>query len=287
MATRKEEDFNPIREKIHEIIFETDTTAGKYFDIALMIMILGSVLTVMLESVESINYEYHDFFYFIEWVFTIFFTIEYGLRLYCVYRPLKYATSFFGIVDLLAILPTYLALILPPQWHYLTVIRALRLFRIFRIFKLGNFLKEWGIITKALKDSRPKITVFIVFVLLMVTLLGSLMYLIEGGEDSEFTSIPTSIYFAIVTLTTVGYGDIAPVTPLGKFLAAIVMILGYAVIAVPTGIVSAEMVNANASNKEADTFNNTQACKFCMDEDHLDGAIYCKTCGEELNHFEN
>lgn len=285
MATRKEEDFNPTKERIHEIIFETDTTAGKAFDIALMIMIVASVLTVMLESVESINKVYNPLFIGLEWIFTIFFTIEYGLRLYCVYSPIKYATSFFGIVDLLAILPTYLGLILP-EVHFISVIRALRLFRIFRIFKLGNFLKEWGIITKALKDSRPKLTVFIVFVLLMVTLIGSFMYLIEGGEDSQFTSIPRSIYWAIVTLTTVGYGDIAPVTPFGQFLAAIVMILGYAVIAVPTGIVSAEMVNASSNNND-DIFNNTQACKFCMDENHQDGAIYCKTCGEELNHFQN
>ena len=231
----------------------------------------------MLESVEHIDAKYHKLFYFLEWVFTIFFTIEYFLRLYCVYRPMKYATSFFGIIDLLAIIPTYISLFLTGT-HYLLVIRALRLLRVFRIFKLANFLKEGKVISSALKASQAKITVFLVFILLMVTILGSIMYMVEGGQDSNFTSIPRSIYWAIVTLTTVGYGDIAPQTELGQFLASIVMIMGYAVIAVPTGIVSAEMVNAN--NAEP---TNTQACRYCTTEGHDDDAIYCKNCGEILN----
>lgn len=277
MSKSKEREFHPFREKIHEVIFEADTPLGKIFDIALLVFIIGSVLAVMLESVENIDAQYHQLFYILEWIFTIFFTLEYILRLYCVYRPMKYATSFFGIIDLLAIIPTYLSLFLAGT-HYLMVIRALRLLRIFRIFKLANFLKESRIISSALRASQAKITVFLVFVLLMVTVIGSIMYMVESGQDSNFTSIPRSIYWAIVTLTTVGYGDIAPQTELGQFLASIVMIMGYAVIAVPTGIVSAEMVSANNAEK-----NNTQSCRYCTAEGHDDDALYCKICGEILN----
>lgn len=277
MSEQKIEGFNPTKEKIHEIIFEADTPAGKYFDIILMIFIIASVAVVMLESVSEINASYHDVFLILEWAFTIFFTIEYALRLYCVYRPIKYATSFFGIVDLLAILPTYLSLIFAGT-HYLLVIRALRLLRVFRIFKLANFLKESTVLMNGLKASRNKITVFLFFIILMVIIIGSVMYLVESGNDSSFTSIPRSIYWAIVTLTTVGYGDIAPKTELGQFLAAIVMILGYAVIAVPTGIISAEMVN-----QDQQPASNTQVCRFCSTEGHLDDAIFCRKCGQKIN----
>lgn len=265
-----------LRNRIHEIIFEADTPAGKTFDIALLIVIIMSVIVVMLESVSYLEVKYADLFHLIEWIFTIIFTIEYLLRLYCVRRPLKYATSFFGIIDLLAIIPTYLSLFIAGT-QYLIVIRALRLLRIFRIFKLGHYIKEGTLIIVALRASRAKIMVFMTFVLLMIIIIGSVMYLVEGGQDSGFSSIPRSIYWAVVTLTTVGYGDITPVTPLGQFLSAVVMILGYAVLAVPTGIVSAELISAETPS------TNTQCCRYCGEEGHSDDAIYCKYCGEKLN----
>lgn len=275
--------FSPFREHIHEIIFEADTPSGKAFDVALLIAILGSIAVVMLESIQSLAVEYNRLFQILEWGFTIFFTIEYILRLYCVYKPMKYATSFFGIIDLLAILPAYINFFIPGS-HYLLSIRSLRLLRIFRIFKLGKFMKEGAIITNALKQSLPKLTVFVVFVLLMVIVVGSVMYVIEGDiEDSKFTSIPESIYWAIVTITTVGYGDISPTTPLGQFLASILMILGYAVIAVPTGIVSSELM----ANKSEESFESTQACRYCSKEGHDEDAEYCKYCGEILNEEED
>lgn len=268
--------LNPTKEKIHEIIFEADTPAGKTFDIFLMGMIIASVIVVMLESVGELQANYQSIFYVLEWIFTIFFTIEYGLRLYCVYNPMKYAKSFYGIIDLLSILPTYLSLIIPGT-HTLMVIRALRLFRVFRIFKLAHFLKEGHLIIQALKASRAKITVFLVFILLVVMVMGSLMYFIESEANTGFTSIPRSIYWAIVTLTTVGYGDIAPQTPAGQFVAAAIMIMGYVVIAVPTGIVSSELLS------QQELQHNTQACRYCGEEGHDDDALYCKYCGEKLN----
>lgn len=267
---------NPRKEKIHEIIFEADTPMGKSFDIFLMVMIVASIIVVMLESVGYLQAQYQEIFYILEWIFTIFFTIEYGLRLYCVYSPMKYARSFYGVIDLLSILPTYLSILLPGT-HTLMVIRALRLFRVFRIFKLAHFLKEGHIIVQALRASRAKITVFLVFILLIVMIMGSLMYLIESGQNSGFTSIPRSIYWAIVTLTTVGYGDIAPQTAFGQFIAATIMIMGYVVIAVPTGIVSTELLN------QKELQHNTQACRYCGEEGHDDDAVYCKYCGEILN----
>ncbi|MEO1258995.1 MAG: ion transporter [Bacteroidota bacterium] len=274
MAYSKE--YNPIKEKIHEVIFEADTPLGKRFDIALMIIIVVSVVVVLLETVPSLQDKYGPFFYVLEWIFTVIFTIEYALRLYCVYRPWKYAKSFFGIIDLLAILPTYLSLFIVGA-QSLLVIRILRLMRVFRIFKLWHFLSEGRQLIKALKASRAKITVFMLFVLLMVTIIGSIMYLIEGGQaGTGFSSIPQSIYWAIVTLTTVGYGDITPTTDFGRFLSAIVMMLGYAVLAVPTGIVSVEIFK---SAKET----NTQACRYCAHEGHDDDAVFCKYCGERLN----
>jgi len=273
---KEEIEFSPLKEKLHEIIFEADTRTGKFFDILLIILILASVLVVMLESVDSINTNYKYIFDILELVFTIFFTFEYILRLYIVYRPMKYALSFFGIVDLLAILPSYLSFFLVGS-ESLLVIRALRLLRVFRIFKLANFTREGQIIMIAMRKSLRKILVFLIFVLLLVTIFGSIMYLIEGNSNNGFDSIPRSVYWAIVTLTTVGYGDISPVTPLGQFLAAIVMMLGYAVIAVPTGIVTAELT----WSKHHDT--NTQVCRYCAKEGHHDDAKYCDGCGEKLN----
>ncbi|MBX2873380.1 MAG: ion transporter [Saprospiraceae bacterium] len=268
---------NKTKESIHEVIFEADTPMGRTFDISLLVVISISVVIVMLESVDYIQVKYASLFFVLEWIFTIIFTIEYGLRLYSVYRPIKYMTSFFGVIDLLAILPAYLSLFFAGT-HYFIVIRALRLIRIFRIFKLGHFLKEGAIITNALRASRAKIFVFLMSVTLLVIIIGAFMYVVEGGNNDSFSSIPRSIYWAIVTLTTVGYGDIVPRTELGQFFSAVVMILGYAIIAVPTGIVSAEMVNATSDMK-----NNTQACRYCGGEGHDDDAVHCKYCGEILN----
>ncbi|KAA3631325.1 MAG: ion transporter [Bacteroidetes bacterium] len=265
-----------LKEKIHEIIFEADTPVGKVFDVALLIIISASVVVVMLESVMPLQERFGQVFDILEWIFTIVFTIEYILRLYSVYRPFKYAISFFGIVDLLSILPTYISLILVGSEYFL-IIRVLRLLRVFRIFKLGHFIKEGALLVKALRASRARITVFLTFVMLLTVLIGSIMYLIEGGVDSGFTSIPRAVYWAIVTLTTVGYGDITPVTPIGQFFSAAVMILGYAIIAVPTGIVTAEII------KEGRNMTNTQACRYCGAEGHDDDARYCKSCGAKLN----
>jgi len=264
------------RGKLHEIIFEADTPEGKAFDVILLILIAASVLTVMLESIESLQRQYATVFTLVEWVFTIFFTLEYLLRLYCVLRPVKYATSFFGIIDLLAVLPSYLALFLPTAQYFL-IIRAFRLIRIFRIFKMAHFINEGDIIIQALRASRAKITVFLTFVSLLVIIIGAIMYLIEGGSNEGFSSIPRGVYWSVVTLTTVGYGDITPRTELGQLISAVVMILGYAIIAVPTGIVSAEFVKEYKSGKA-----NTQACRYCGQEGHDLDAIHCKYCGEKL-----
>jgi len=278
-----EAQINRRKDRIHEIIFEADTPEGKTFDITLLVMIVLSIIAVMLESVESINDKYHHQLIIAEWVLTILFTIEYALRMYCVRSRRKYAFSFFGIVDLLSILPTYLSLFVVGPLNQLMIIRILRLLRIFRIFKLGHFMGESAHILNALKASQAKISVFMFFVMVMVILMGSIMHLIEGGVNDGFNNIPNSIYWAIVTLTTVGYGDISPITPIGKFLSAIVMILGYAVIAVPTGIVSSEMSNKKRKKKNKNKYHNTQVCRFCTKEDHDDDAKYCNGCGELLN----
>jgi len=271
----EENTLNPLKEKLHEIIFEADTPMGKVFDIVLMVFIIASVLVVMLESVQTINQEYQYLFEVLEWVFTIFFTIEYVLRLYCVYRPMKYALSFFGVIDLLAILPTYISFLFP-EVRALAAVRAMRILRVFRIFKLGRFLKEGYVIMSAMRASVPKITFFLVFIVLVVTVMGSVMYIIEGGVDSTFDSIPRSIYWAIVTLTTVGYGDISPTTGFGQFIASVIMIMGYVVIAVPTGIVSAELVSGDHEQ------HNSISCRYCAQEGHDDDAVHCKYCGELL-----
>ena len=268
----------PFQEKIYNIIFKVDTPLGKAFDVSLLVAILASVLVVMLESIARLSDRYHDIFYTLEWIFTIFFTIEYALRIYCVKDPKRYIFSFYGIIDLLAILPTYLSLIVANS-HYLLIIRALRLLRVFRVFKLAQFMKESAVIIKALQASSRRIMVFLFFILLMVTVFGSIMYLVEGAANDKFDSIPRSIYWAIVTLTTVGYGDISPVTTLGQLLASIVMILGYAVIAVPTGIVSSEMVKIGSEMKD----KKIHKCEQCEHKEHDNDATFCKYCGEELS----
>ena len=263
-----------LRSRLHEIIFEADTPAGKFFDVALLMLIILSVIAVMLESTSTIAARYGPWLRTFEWVVTILFTIEYLLRLYSVGNPLRYARSFFGIVDLLAILPSYLSIFIPGA-QTLLVIRALRLLRVFRVLKLAQFVGEASELRAALRASARKIIVFLGAVLTIVVIVGSMMYLIEG-EANGFTSIPVSIYWAIVTMTTVGYGDIAPQTALGKILASAIMIMGYGIIAVPTGIVSVEL--AGVTRKKI----STQACPQCGAEGHDADAVHCKYCGETL-----
>jgi len=276
VATIDEQYHKPegLKGRLQEIIFEADTPAGKLFDVVLLVAILLSVIFVILESVPSLAASYGKFFYTSEIILTILFTIEYLLRIWVLKKPIKYMTSFFGVVDLLAVLPTYLSVLLPGATG-LMVIRALRLLRVFRIFKLGRYLKESRVLLAALKASRIKILVFLTAVFIINIIVGSVMYLVEGSENG-FHSIPDSIYWAIVTMTTVGYGDMSPSTDLGKFFASIVMIMGYAIIAVPTGIVTAEL---SAAQKNA---TNTQACPACGQEDHAIDARYCRSCGEHL-----
>lgn len=268
-----------LKDHLHLIIFEADTRIGKLFDIVLIVFIILSVLAVMLETVPSLEAQYHDVFFYLEWIFTTVFTIEYLLRLWIVNKPIKYATSFYGIVDLLSILPSFLTMFFGgiPS---LMIIRALRLLRIFRIFKLASLFRQGIVLAKALKNSVPKISVFLFAIMLITILFGSFMYLIEANSDGGFDSIPRSIYWAIVTLTTVGYGDISPKTDFGQFVAAIVMILGYAVIAVPTGIVTNEIMR---SNKIENTKISSQHCQSCSKDGHDDDAEYCKFCGYTLN----
>ncbi|MEM7249117.1 MAG: ion transporter [Acidobacteriota bacterium] len=262
------------RHRLHEVIFEADTPLGKTFDVALLVAILMSVGAVVLESVASIRAEWGRELRLLEWGFTLLFSFEYLLRLVSVRRPLRYAFSFFGIVDLLAILPTYLSLLFTGA-QSLLVIRALRLLRVFRVLKLAQYLGEAHSLHLALRASARKILVFLSVVLTLVLIVGSLMYLIEG-EEHGFTSIPQSIYWAIVTMTTVGYGDIAPETVAGKLLASLVMILGYGIIAVPTGIVTVEL------SRGRDDRISTQACPSYSCEGHRDGARHCFDCGAAL-----
>lgn len=261
--------------RLHEVIYESETRAGKIFDVALLFCILASIVIVMLDSVNTLHQQYGNFFYTIEWVFTIIFTIEYILRLISIRYPFKYMVSALGIIDLLAILPGYLTLF-GVGAHSLLVLRALRLLRIFRIFRLVHFLSEMQFLSVAIKNSLRKISIFVLFVLTCVVILGSVIYLVEGQENG-FTSIPQSVYWAIVTITTVGYGDIAPVTPLGKFIASFIMLLGYGIIAVPTGIVTTEMAIAARSRRQGNA-----ACPACGKEGHDDDANFCKHCGGQL-----
>ncbi|MGB5446710.1 MAG: ion transporter [Psychromonas sp.] len=262
------------RTTLHEVIFEADTPMGKAFDILLIVSILVSVIAVMLDSIVAVRLHFGSLLFAIEWLFTIIFTVEYILRLICIGKPFKYAISFYGIVDLLAIIPTFVSLFLPGS-HYLLVIRILRILRIFRILKLAPYIGESKVLMKALRASSRKITVFIYTVMTLVVIFGSLMYIIEGGVNG-FTSIPRSIYWAIVTLTTVGYGDISPQTVLGQTVASMVMITGYAIIAVPTGIVTVEM--SRAFGRQV----STQACPQCSAEGHDADARYCKFCGAAM-----
>ena len=263
-----------LRRKIHEVIFEADTPAGKAFDLALLLFIIFSVLAVMLESVASIAARYGDWLRAAEWLFTIAFTLEYALRIYSVDRSWRYVFSFFGIIDLLSILPTFLSLFVEGA-QSLLIIRGLRLLRVFRVLKLTQFVGQANELRQALHASRPKITVFLIAVLNIAAIMGALMYLVEG-EDSGFVNIPESMYWAIVTMTTVGYGDIAPVTPLGKTLASFLMVMGYGIIAVPTGIVSGEL--AKVGKKRI----TTTCCPVCASEGHDFDATHCKYCGGRL-----
>ena len=265
---------SPWRHRLHTVIFEADTPAGKRFDVALLWAILLSVGAVLVESVASVRAAYGEELRALEFVFTGLFTVEYVLRLMAVKRPLKYAFSFYGLVDLLSILPTFVEVLLPGAAS-LRVVRMLRLLRVFRVLKLVGFLREAQILKDALRASQRKIVVFLSAVLVLVTLLGTLVYMVEDAE-AGFTSIPRSIYWAIVTVTTVGYGDIAPQTVPGQVIASLMMILGYAILAVPTGIVGAEL----ARTTRVDT--NTQACPGCGAEGHDDDAVYCKHCGHAL-----
>ena len=274
-----ENDLKPWQSRLHEIIYEADTPSGKLFDILLIVFIFLSVLNVMLESVQSIDEVYGRILVGFEWFFTIAFTVEYILRLICIKRPLSYALSFFGVIDLLAIMPSYLELVIESEnAHYLAVVRLLRVLRLFRILKLAPYLKEANVLTIALANSRRKVLIFMSSVLVMVTIFGALMFLLENDVNAEFTSIPKSVYWAIVTITTVGYGDISPVTPLGQFLSAIVMMLGYAILAVPTGIVSVELNEAYKKNREITTI----VCPACTKEGHDKDANHCKYCGDNL-----
>lgn len=259
---------------LHTYLFERTSKGGRIFEYVLLLAIFLSIAVVMLESVEKIQSDYGELLFVLEWVFTLFFSVEYILRLYSAYRPIKYATSFFGVIDLLSVLPTFIGAFVPGA-HAFFILRILRVFRIFRIFKLIKFSRAGLSILSAIRASKEKILVFLLFVLTLVTITGSLMYLIEGESNSGFTSIPRSIYWAIVTLTTVGYGDIAPSTVLGQFFAAFIMLLGYAVLAVPTGIVSAEFV-------KAETPVPTQTCTRCGKSAHETNSRFCNRCGERL-----
>jgi voltage-gated potassium channel len=263
--------------KLYKIIYEADTKSGKLFDIILLCAILASIALVMLESVKSFDAKYHVFFNISEWIITILFSIEYVLRIISVKQPKKYIFSFYGIIDFLSTIPKYLSIILGGT-HALVALRALRLLRVFRILKLVRYVGATNNLAKALKASRFKILVFISAVIIICIIIGTLMYLIEGNE-SGFTSIPRGVYWAIVTLTTVGYGDIAPHTAIGQFLASLVMILGYGIIAIPTGIVTAEFSKQTSFKIDL----NTQLCPNCMAENHKDKAKYCYSCGYEFD----
>jgi len=264
----------PFRRRLHETIFEADTAAGRAFDTALLVTIVASIVVVMLESVAEVRAQHRQLLQALEWAFTGIFTVEYVLRLCSVNKPLRYATSFFGIVDLLAVIPSYLSLLLPGA-QSLLVVRVLRLLRIFRVFKLAEYLSESSELWDALLRSRRKIFIFLFTVAVIVVIVGAAMYLVEGPENG-FANIPISVYWAVVTLTTVGYGDISPQTPLGRFLAMFVMLIGYGIIAVPTGIVTAEMTRRVRGPI------TTQSCPSCSAEAHDSDAVFCRLCGEKL-----
>ena len=271
----QQEESKSWREKIHSVVYESSTPAGKAFDVTLLFLIFTSILVVMLDSVESLHSRYGNLFLTLEWTYTILFTIEFILRLICIKKPLRFIFSFFGIIDILSIIPTYLGLIYAGA-QTLLVVRALRLLRVFRIFKLRHYVNEMQFLLQAIKGSIRKISIFMMMVFTTVIVLGSVMYLVERGQNG-FTSIPDSIYWAIVTITTVGYGDISPVTPLGKFVASVIMLMGYGIIAVPTGIITTEMALA-ARNKN----HSAETCPNCGREGHEEDAVYCKYCSAKL-----
>jgi voltage-gated potassium channel len=268
--------FEIFRQKTHIIIYGTNTFAGRLFDLILLGLILLSVLIVMMETVKGFDQKYHSELVFCEWVITLFFTIEYLLRIISINKPFRYIFSFYGIIDLIATLPMYLSLFFAGT-SVLTTIRALRLLRLFKILNHPQFSSQSVHLKESILASRGRILVFMYFVLISCVIIGSVMYVVEGA-DAGFTSIPTSIYWCIVTLTTVGYGDISPVTPLGQFIASFVMILGYGIIAVPTGIITAEIAKNTLLKKSVKIH-----CFSCGSEDHLDNAKFCQNCGSELD----
>lgn len=278
----KPQNLKKWQHRLHEIIYEADTPAGKLFDVVLLFVILASILIVLLESVKSINADYSDTFDVLEWVITILFSLEYIARIICVQKPFRYIFSFYGIIDLLSTIPKYLSLFFAGA-HSLAALRGLRLLRVFRILKITRYVGASTNLTSALIASRAKIVVFLFAVLIISIIVGTLMYLVEG-EEAGFSSIPRSIYWCIVTLTTVGFGDIAPQTPLGQLIASFLMILGYGIIAVPTGIVSAEYSKSGPSGKNALDATNlvTQSCTNCLAETNKRNAKYCWKCGSAL-----
>ena len=267
-----------LRERARIVIFEAETPAGRAFDVVLIACILASVSAVFLDSVPAMHRAHAQALYRIEWFFTVLFTLEYAARLWCVERPLRYARSFYGVVDLLGTVPTYLSLFLPGA-QFLLVIRILRVLRVFRVLRLLRYVGEADVLIEALRSSRRKVTVFLFTVLSLVVVAGSIMYLVEG-EANGFTSIPISMYWAVVTVTTVGYGDISPVTPLGRLIASALMILGYAIIAVPTGIFSVQLSETMRKRQ------NTRTCPRCVAEGHSGEASFCWRCGSPLHPEE-
>jgi voltage-gated potassium channel len=268
--------LSPLRERLWRVIFQSDTRAGRFFDIALLGIIAASVTVVMLESVDSLRARHATTFRVAEWAFTILFTVEYLLRLWVVRRPGRYARSFFGVVDLLAFLPTYLELFLAGS-HYLMVLRVLRMLRMFRVLKMAHHMGEAGVLINALVASRAKISVFLFSVLALVCVEGTLMYLLEHSVNTGFRNIPQSIYWAIVTITTVGYGDVAPVTALGKLMACVIMLTGFAILAVPTGVVTAELGREMSRRRRLH-----RHCSACGWDDHDARALFCQQCGVRL-----
>ncbi|HYW56608.1 MAG TPA: ion transporter [Polaromonas sp.] len=270
------------RLRIYTIIFEADTRAGRLFDQALIVIILLSIAVVMVDSVQAVNLRYGQALNSLEWLFTLLFTAEYLARLFCVRKPMQYATSFFGIIDLVAVLPTYLALFFP-ELHALIDVRVLRLLRVFRVFKLAAYVAEYQFLLSALAASGRKILVFLSAVLMVVLIMGTLMYVVEG-QTNGFTSIPTSIYWAISTVTTVGFGDITPKTDFGRFIASIMMLMGWGILAVPTGIVTAEM--AMQRRQEGRSLPTTRTCHECLTEGHAADSHFCSNCGARLPPYQ-
>lgn len=264
------------RLRLYSVIFEADTRAGRLFDLALIWVILASVTVVVLDSIASVHAQYARVLYALEWFFTLLFTLEYVARLACVRHPVRYARSVFGVIDLLALVPTYLAILVPGLGSMMAV-RVLRLLRVFRILKLGAYVAEFAALAQALAASRRKILVFLAFVMLVVLVMGSLMYVVEGPANG-FTNIPVSVYWAITTMTTVGFGDITPKTELGRVIASAMMLLGWGTLAVPTGIVSAEFTAMRLPRE----VTNARSCHECLSSGHLPTARFCRDCGAAL-----